>query len=906
MSEPTTASGTRSVVPARLIAAQARASTAALAVSVVIVALATFVTAAVPVLTSEVTTTQVRDAVTQAGPQGHIVVSVPLSDTDGIGFALIPDLADSAEYVGGRIEAGMPAELRAALHDPITTLVGPELKMGAIDGVPARLRFAYIARADGPEVTWTDGRAPASTGTAIDVSKTGQKLPIEVGLSREVAEALGVEIGDMLPALDPDEVPLTVTVTGIFEPADESAFVTVPTLLTPRLSLGEAGQLNVTALVTAESAPAARLGVFPRDMDRTYTYPPNIESLTSANAGAVQTAARGLASGKQVFEVVGAKPTVSTRLDVELERALQQSAGALAQASVLLLAVVALVGLTQLLAAMVMTERRGGVIAQLGERGASARGVFRALGVESLLVALLGTAVGLGAQQLLVPGPISWWWVAGPIAVAVLAPPLLGVRAARRRRLPPAAQSRRRRSLGTPALRRITGFVTVAVAALVSFLALRSRGTAASQGSIAADLLVLAAPVLCAVAVGLVVAWALPYAARGLRALTSRSSGAGPLLAASRLRSPVAAVLTLVVAASIASFAASASATVQRGLADAAWDVVGADAVALAGPSTTLPDAPPDGDGLTWATASGLEVGHLTGGPRSQAVRVVAVDAARMAQLARLVPDGHPKAWETLAAAPLGDDGAVPMLESANLTEVEKGTLVWGRESATVTFVERAPDLPGTSLDSDALRSPGVVVVDRAVLAEALGEPVPATVVWVMGPDAGDALSSAVTGSEATVTTRESWHAGVLANPVSRALVGLFAGAVIAAVLLAGLGVSLLVAAGARERARAMGRLRLVGLSRARTTRIARAEVALPVMITTAVGVLVGFALTWTLTSSLGLQSVTGQSRAPEPIIAWWMVLLPLVLGVFAWLAVGVALRLGRPPRLGEVMRVDY
>jgi putative ABC transport system permease protein len=904
VTEPTAASG-RSKVPASLIASQARTSVGALAISAAIVAVAVFLTAAVPVLAQRVTTDQLRASLAEAGPRADVVVHVPLGTSQSPVLELVPDTADTAAYIVDSLNAGLPAELDAVLGEPITTIVSPELVMGTVERTPAKARFAYVAQGDGPLVEWVQGSAPGRTGSPLDVLDSQLKTTIEVGVSRAVADVLGAGVGDTLPVQGTEGDALDVIVTGIFAPvAAPDAFATVPTLLNPSVTGGADPHVSVGLLAAAESIPAARLGAFPATMLRYFTYPVRADAISAANAQEVATVARGIASGKQVFEVVAEQPMVVTRLDVVLDSALAQSNAAAAQASVLLLAIVTLVALTQLLAASVMIAQRSPVLGQLGARGASVRGVGAALGVESAVVAGLGVAIGLGLQQVLVPGAVSWAWVATPIVVAVLAAPLLGMRDARRRRLPLAAQSRRGRALATPTLRRLTASIAVALAAVVALLSLRARGTAASEGSIAADLLVLAAPALSAVAVGVGLAWALPYLASALRSLFARARGAGPLLTAARMRAPGTAVVALVLSGAIAAMAASVGLTARHGVTDAAWDVVGADAVAIAGQDVSLPElVSADGD-VTWAAAAPLGVGQLAGAPKSQRVQVVAVDAAALAQLAASLPDGHPDAWQALAEAPLGDDGSVPMLQSADLVGVPLGTLSWGHEAAPVYQVGSAPDLPGTAGDSPTMGSDAVVIVDRAALATVVGEPIPVTVIWASGPDAGVALESAVAESDGTVTTLDSWRAAAQSAPVTKALTGLFAGAIVVALGLAALGVGLLVAAGGRERARAMGRLRVVGLSQRRTRMIARGEVSGPVLIASAVGVLAGLGLVAMLSRSLGLESVTAQDRAPQPVLAWWTLVLPLILGGFAWLAVGVGLRLGRAPRLGEVLRV--
>ena len=893
------------VVPFRLLAAQSRASAASLAVSTLIVTGAVFVTAAVPVLGEDAATRQVQQDVASAGRLSDVVVSVPLSSGGGgLDFNLIPDTADSAAYVAERIEAGMPPDLRAVLEDPITTLVGPQLKMGAIDGVPARLRFAYVAVGDGPHVDWVEGRAPQSTGTAVDFVRLQQKLPVEVGLSTDVAEAIGASVGDELPTLDPDEVLLDVVVTGIFKPQTpgDPAFSTVPTLLKPNMTYGAEHQLAIAGLVTAESLPHARLAVFPKAMDRTYTYHANAHAINAGNAKEVATTAKGIASGKQTFEIVGADPQVTTQLDKVIAQSLARTSAAQTQASVLLVALIILIALTQFLAATVLTERRGRVLGLLRIRGGSGPSVGAALAVEAAVVTTIGVGIGLAAQQALAPGDVAWGWVLPSVIVSLCASPVLGMRAAMRKRVPPPARSKRRNARGTAQLRRVTAEIVVVLAAIVSFLALRSRGAGESEGALAADVLVLAAPALCAVAVGVVLARLMPLLGRWLRAGATRLKAPDSLVAAARLRAAIAPTLALVLAGAIVALAASTSVTVTRGLEAAAWDVVGADAVATASLTTGLPagvgnlDAP----GVTTATASDLGIGHLAGGTRSQPVTVIAVDAAALAKLEQSVPGGAPDRWQELADATVNASGALPMLQTADLQQVKAGTLSWGRSAVSVASIGLAPDLPGEAIAGDH-----VVVVDSADLAPVAKDPFPVTTVWALGEGAGDALTQAVAGTDTTVTTRQGWRDAVLAAPITEALTGLIVAAALVALIAAALGLLLVVAAGTSERRVAMGRLRVIGFSTASVGRVARIHETLPVVLSALVGVGTGLVLTQLLAGALELNIVTGQPQAPEVEFAWWTLALPLVLGALAWLAVGAGVRFGRAIKLGDVMRAN-
>jgi len=876
----------------RLIAQQARAGVAVLVVSAVVVAVAVFLAAALPVAVDGVTTRQVQHDVVGSA----VRVYAPLNAGESMAGPAL-DSADDAQWVGSRIEAGMPPDLRSVLDDQVTTILSPQLNMGTVDSVPARLRFAYVAIGDGPELTWVEGRPPLATGTRLDFVKNPVKMPVEVGLTAAVADALHVGVGDALPVVDQDEVALDVTVVGVFKAADPRDFATVPTLLEAQVTAGADPQLAATALVTAESLPFARLAVSPLAMERVYTYDVLPSELNAANAEAVATQARGLASGKQTFEIVGVSTTVMTKLDTVIDLSLDRSGAAATQASVFLVSLIALVALTQVLAATVIIDRRSRVLGLMRTRGASRRGTGLGLLAEAAVVTGIGAVLGLATQAVLVPGAVAWAWVAIPIAVSLLAAPVLGMRAVALRHAPPPALSRRRIALQGTDLRRITVEAVVIIAAIAALLALRSRGAGSSQGSVGADVVVLAAPALGALGVGVVLARLLPYISRWLRAIAGKASGPAALVAAARLKAAIAPTLAMVLAGAVVALAGSTAATVSRGLEDASWDVVGADAVAQSSLITGLPVG--HVDGVTSATATDAGVGHLAGGPRSQAVTVVIVDAERLAVLEELVPGGTPEPWRELAAAPVGNNGAVPMLMSADLNQVESGTLAWNRLASPVTSIGAAPDLPGQQIAGSA-----VVVMDRGTLERAVPNDYLATVVWAMGADSGEVLRTAY-GEGATVTTRTGWHAEALATPVTTGLTTLYWGAAVVAVAAAALAVALVVAAGAGERRAAMGRLRVIGLSTRGVGHVARAQETLPVVISGAVGVATGMALTWLLTGALGLNLATGQDQPPAPVSAWWTALFPLVIGAFAWLAVGVGVRFGRALRLGEVMRTN-
>jgi hypothetical protein len=225
-------------------------------------------------------------------------------------------------------------------------------------------------------------------------------------------------------------------------------------------------------------------------------------------------------------------------------------------------------------------------------------------------------------------------------------------------------------------------------------------------------------------------------------------------------------------------------------------------------------------------------------------------------------------------------------------------TLRWGDNSFTVRSVGDAPALPA-SLEVDG----PAVVVDRHLLAQAIGHDIGASQAWVVGPDAPSRLVEALAGTDARVVTRSGWLAEQAARPVTRALAGLFVGAGVVALALAALAVALLAASGSRARSIALAQLRAAGTPRAAAARVAWLEAAAPTVIASAVGIATGLGLAGLLVAALGLTSVTGGLHAPGLVMPWWTLAIPVVLGLVARVAVAVAAVPHRAERLGLMMR---
>ena len=886
------------VLPWHGVWRQSAVDAAPLLVGVVVVAVAAFLSCAVPQTLDAAATSEVRAALSTREPI-TVVVEVP----DDIGNGPDLDPAGSAASIGELIDARMPAELRSVLAEPVTALIGPELKAGSIADRPGRARFAYVSSATGPAVEWVEGRAPAATEGSVRLPPPdGEPVIVEVAMSEAAAALMGVHAG---AKLEVDNINngqlLVVRLSGVYRvtnPADP-AWGVEPTLLKPQLIGGSAALASVGLLTSAESLTFADFALYPTGMTRTYTYTVVPGGVDARLAAEVATQARGLASGRKVFDIPGARPTVRTQLDRVVGSALARVDAATAQASVLLIGLLAVALLVELLAAGLLVERRAAVLAQWRARGATLPSIGLANAAESSLLAVVGGLIGVAAANLLVGGLPPWGWILPPLVAASLPQPILAMRAASRSSVVRRPASGQRTALTAAQVRRVGAEVMLVLLALATLATLVVRGVTASAGSVWSDTVVLAAPVLVALAValGLVRAW--PGVLRVARTGASRGTGAVRLLAAARTRASGLATAAIVTGAAIAAIAASVAGTVSQGQVDAAWDAIGADATVTTTAPGGLPPAVTALDGVRGTTvASGTTItnAQVLGSRLDAAVTVVAVDADAMARLLAASPAPDAPQLASLTAGGAGDP--VPVLFTGG-QGAESATLRWGEDAVRIRPVGDATALPASVTGEGP-----VVVVDRELLGRAAGHPIPATEAWVVGESAAADLVAAVEGDyDTTVATRGDWLTQRTNSPVTLALGFLFAGASTVAIALAGLAVVLMAASGSWERTRAAAQIKVLGLPRAAAARIGWLEATIPAVVASGVGIVVGIGLAGLLVGALDLRSVTGGSGTPRLVIGWWSLGVPLILGLVARVAVAAVGLAHRGERLGPLLR---
>ncbi|WP_028642666.1 FtsX-like permease family protein [Nocardioides sp. URHA0020] len=846
-----------------------RADRGLLVLTALIVALTSALLAAIWPLTVRTADDAMAASVREAGPGAAVVATLPQPPAAGERrrYADAPErFALDVKFTGNEI----PDRLASVVHPSVASYVSPSLP---VDGAGPRrtLRLVYaVSPTEPPAVTWVAGRAPGSSagpGEAdIVVAEGDAPWPVQVGLSERAAAALGVGPGARLTLEDQSGQDVDVRVSGIYTPdrPDDPAWAVARELLSPAVGTADGiERTSVAALVSSEALPDLRVAVPSDHLTQRITYLPDPEAVRWEQTSALRRdvvelrAMPGLDSGQTGWD--GA-------LDRVLADASAEVARARGRAQVVLLGLLATAALTMVLAARLLARRRAGPLTLARERGATLVGIGAELTIEAVLVAVVGTALGVGVTAALL-GSLSLSWVLPVVVVAVVAAPVLGTVEADRAtgaRREPANRAARRVAGRRRRVRRVVLEAGVVVLAGVTFVALQQRGP------VTGDAVPASTPTVWALVGALVLVRLLPLLGRRLLRGAGRSAAALPFFVAARVVAGGLSALPLVVvvvAVAQVAFCSILAATQQRGQEAGALLAVGGDArlesvpgeevSARAGPVGRAP-------GVVAAVAGRVADGTLVSAVSTGAsVRLVVVDARAYERLlaASDLPDAPQ--LERLAAA--GGEGApVPALLLGGPSGLEDGLQVrWGdRVSVPLDVVGEAPRV-------DAATDP-VVVVDAAAFAAAGAVADPDTI-WAVGPGAPQALRSAaeVDPSDA-VTTYDDVLTRLRAAPLPAALVHLAVTASLLLLLLAGLGVVLGAAVDAPARATALGRLRSLGLGERELRRVLAGELLVPVLAGVVVGVVVGVATAWSTFGLLGLEQVTGQSEQPQLVVPLW------------------------------------
>ncbi|GMA30574.1 FtsX-like permease family protein [Litorihabitans aurantiacus] len=861
---------------------------------------------------------QLRDLVATPGPGAFDVLAsgvsgLPVTPEENLAGwdAVTAGLAAVTEDVPPPLRdvigaPGVTAELEAVSIpvNPAIDVRRPSLTLSGDPGVADRVEIVDGA-APAP-VRW-DPDTAVSTGGLLPVEQQPD-LEVEVMLEESSAQRLALAVGDRVSVANL-VYDVTVVLAGTYRvrDAEDPAWAHVPTGAGPSvledLNLGTA--VNARAYVAPDGwfATVAALGQL---SEWSLFYPVDVDAIREGDPRVMASQLRGLTA--QIVEVpappgsdLPASLLPRMRLSTELAARVDAVAGenaaaanivALVAVGPLGVAVAVLALLTQLL-----IDRRRPALAMLRARGAAPSRLRTVLGLEALAIALPAAALGWGVATAVLGGvlgpperwsPLQW----APAAALALVPAAVAVTS----RLPTGLRTRRRDLA-------VGGVVRDVVVLAAAGLAL-SQVLGVAPGAIAdtGDPLLVAAPLLAALAVTVLVLRLYPVAARAAHAALRGGRHLSAFLGSARaVRDPGAtltSVLAVVVGVSVTVFSVVTLATVRDGVERAVWVSSGSD-LRVSGPRVDADqlEAVRALDGVAAAaTVAAVSPAILTTPTASQRTTLYLVDPAAYAAVTADVPG-------SVGAAPVADlaDGAavadaasdaaspaaLPLLVSPRL-DVAPGTdgvRVSTGESVEARVLTSGDVLPGVAGASDTW-----LLAAAAALPEvAASTPARLLLVRLVPGADGDAVATQVeeiTGP-AGVENAAAARAAATATPVLRLLEGSLAGSVAAAALLAvGALVAVQVAAAPR-RARALATLRLLGLRRRGLRALAWWDLTPWVALSALAALGLGALTSRLLLRTLDLRSFTGSE---QPLPVWPGVSLLLVLGGVALAVVGCSL----------------
>lgn len=759
----------------------------------------------------------------------------------------LPTYTDT-ELFGRKVAGWLDPPLPRAVGAPRVAVLSPQLSPQPVTPDPGIVR-RHLTVASLPElpelVNWTAGRPPRpgarrqSVPAEIEDALRARSTPnprarvIEIGLTRQAAEALGMPPGtyakirsiDGTSAGQKFTLYVMVKVTGIYEPAAPAPtrLDDVPLIREPRVTGGGIPQIYATALAASTDTILGTHWIA-GPLTTQWTFPPGA-ALSAANASELRKAVDRLDITADT-RVDFSRPSftgpvrveVVTGLDELAQRFMRQRGSSDAVLLGPRVAVLACALLTLALGARVLSTRRQRATGLLRARGGSLAQLMARRGVEAALLAVLGFVAGLGAAAGIAGGlPALQDVVAAAAAAAACAVVLTAVGAT-----PAPASGRGER------VRRIAGdacqVVVVALAAPAAWVLAGRDAVAADDPLVALTpvLVAAAAAVLGMRVVGFALAW-LRRAVGAGRGLTG-TLGLGRAVALTRAFALPAAgvVLAMAVGAVSVAVAGGLAADAER----TARERVGADVAVRA---RALPGSAVD------------RIAQLAGVDTLAAVaKETDVSLARQSEVTLLVTD-----LDSLSRLydrgpgrnPLADlaepDAAV--LASPELTG--SGTLVYGGQRIEFQVSARVRALPGLTVDGQFL------LVDRAVLRSAMDQPPRADVVLVDGAVGRDAVATALRVPTATVVSTSAMAAELADQPAVLRTVSVLRGGLLAAAVFAALGVTFAVLLTATSRRRTSSLLRVLGASRRQSVAASAAELA----VTSVVAALVGGATAWAL-----------------------------------------------------------
>lgn len=851
------------------------------------VAILSLVAGVVPRLMSDLDDRQLNQELSSLSSAQGDVIGVWSYDpwTYGVTFTdqVVEDPWAPHHEAGEAIHAAQPEPLRSLLAAPQFVGESSHEESLRLDPGTGYHSVTFHPQVD-PQLSQhaelVDGQWPAiaTSGPGAD----GGEPRTEVAILEEVAQRAGLEVGS--------DVGQYFVVTGVFRPVDDAAprWEHVPQ---GRHYSEEAhpdlGLILHAGLFLPEAyhAAAPRLdGPLGWEVKMAFRMWFGLDpaALQSGGIDVAQLSGQLSAMLAQSYPVSTDEGADVIRLGSELNAALGRVIGqqgltrsVLAVAAVGPLAVaVALV----VLSARLVLQRRRTWLELVHARGLAPEQARWLAVAEGALLSIPAAAVGHLAALALIPGPrpaVAWL---GAALVALLAPAVLAFGAGRW------GAARGRTDLSSRGGRwRVVGEVLAVAAAVAATWQLLTRPDDAATGGI--DLLAAAAPVLWALAVGLLLLRLYPVPLQLLVRTFRRGRGLTGLLGAARsLRDPaggVIPIITVLLGTTLAVMGATLLGTITTGTERAVWEANGSH-VRVSGPRMTDP-----------------RVEELRGIDGVAAVARI-YDAA---DNAKLELDGEEVWARLLLADPEIVDVYRPLPEGSPVPPslFDEASMLLGGELADTAASATVPGLGSVPVVASLENLPGGSYGSAWVLADVTRwtQQAPTSNAALIAVDPGadirevaERVALQVPNSRVTdvAAQLETLRDSQTVDGLTRAFL-ILAGATVALMALGVIGSQLL---SGRERNHLAAVLRTFGLRPGQLRGLTAWEVGPAIVLALLVGVSLGIALAWLMLNGLDFTVLTGGEHVPQLHLHWpslavvlgaLIATMALAVAVMSWLA---------------------
>lgn len=739
----------------------------------------------------------------------------------------------------------------ALLPPDLVTLAEPRVRVQPVLGLAVDLHWQ-------DRVTIVDGTAPQAWSR-----ESGE--PMQIAISQDYAEQAGFAVGDVVTYFD---APLVVSAVYVPIDASDPYWVHARELQAATVIDRPSALTTVRGAAFVDPLSAAGLGVQLQRSELRAWYPLVPDGLTFADVPALSDQLRRAAT-LGLYLPSGEALVFETGLPNALDRVV---ATVSTVSAVLALAgsapLGALLAVLSLGVRAVLERRRTTLLLALS-RGASPVQARGTLLVEGVLIALPAAALGLLAAVLLIPADPGPATLVAPVLIALAVPVLLVTSPLRAGGARPDLGARGGR------VRWVVELAVMGVAALALFLLLR-RGLVTTAGG-GVDPLLAATPLLLSLVVCVVVLRLYPLPLLLLqRAARAGSSPVGLVGATGSVRANAAAfgsVLAMVVGVSSAVFSLVLASTVTAGLATAAASETGAD-IRVEAPGID-PAALAGVEGVRAAaaldTVPGVEIVFGLDRPH---VTVVFADTAALHDVRPDLPE--------LAAGSI--------LVSADIADRGLGDTALDGHAVTAVGTVPVRALPGLARQwvlADIADKEAVLGED-ATWDSALIATTPVADIAATADRVGDLVTEAQRDADRTrvlVVDTADLVEDAAARPAIAGLTGALLAAAGLSLALCVLAVALGALGAAAGRARTLGVLALIGMTRRQLRGVLAWELA-PVTITALVaGTAFGIGLAAAVGALVDLRSVVGGSAPIDATVPWLLV--AATAAVFAAVVVG-------------------